>query len=38
MRSNFVPLALDTLIQLIPILMMWPYSHTLMKELHSNSH
>lgn len=38
MRSDFFPVALDTLTQLTPILMMWPYSHTVMKEVHSNSH
>lgn len=38
MRSNFFPVALDTLIQLTPILTMWPCSHTVMKEVHSNSH
>lgn len=38
MRSNFFPVALDTLIQLTPILTMWPYSHTVMKAVHSNSH
>lgn len=38
MWSSFFPEALGTLPQLTPVLMMWPFSHILGKELHSNSH
>lgn len=36
--SSFFPKALGTLPQLTPVLMMWPYSHILGKEWHSDSH